>query len=160
MSKEELSLIHTIKDYILKETEGNVNVNIEDLKTTGHIETEYPCLIFGHEVENLASLDTKGIVFKLPPLKEMIEGGSNVKEYKQEVVNKIKELVKVLSEPEKVKEKIKLAVETKEKITVGSIGCDIIITETEASHLKKIKDILGGGKIVITKGELRIEIGE
>jgi hypothetical protein len=46
----------------------------------------------------------------------------------------------------------------KEGITFGGIGADIQITTDDAEHLKKIRDLLGGGKMVITKGDLKIEV--
>jgi len=47
----------------------------------------------------------------------------------------------------------------KDNVSFG-IGADIEITEQDANHLKKIRDLLGGGKMVITKGKLRIEVGK
>ena len=47
----------------------------------------------------------------------------------------------------------------KNKIKLGNTSiCDIKITEKEAEYLKKIKDLLDGSKIIITKGDLKLEI--
>ena len=55
-----------------------------------------------------------------------------------------------------VEDPVQISVE-KDNISFG-IGANIEITEQEANYLKKIRDLLGGGKMVITKGDLRIEV--
>jgi inorganic pyrophosphatase/exopolyphosphatase len=49
-------------------------------------------------------------------------------------------------------------VEVNENITAGIEGAVFNFTLEEAEHLKKIKDLLGGGKIVFIKGDSRLEI--
>jgi hypothetical protein len=49
-------------------------------------------------------------------------------------------------------------VEVKEGITAGVNNAIFNFTLEEVEHLKKIKELLGGGKIIFTKGDTRLEI--
>ena len=72
---------------------------------------------------------------------------------------KIEELVKVYkAHKSKETEKEIAFVETKEKITIGEEDTDIKITKQELEYLEKLKQLLSGSKMVIIKGDLRIEV--
>jgi hypothetical protein len=92
----------------------------------------------------------------LPAIKDILSNPEVRTEANEKLQASIPELVKWLSR-EKVEE-VKTHVETATGLTAGTIGCDFCITDKEAEYLKKIKDILGGGKMVITKGDLKIEV--
>jgi uncharacterized FlaG/YvyC family protein len=49
-------------------------------------------------------------------------------------------------------------VEVKEGVTAGINNSIFNFTLEEVEHLKKIKELLGGGKIIFTKGDTRLEI--
>ena len=49
-------------------------------------------------------------------------------------------------------------VETPDGTTVGQIGTDIVVTEAEAEYLSQLKELLKGSKVVVTKGDIKIEV--
>ncbi len=92
---------------------------------------------------------------ELPDIKLMVGG-----QYKREAWDQVQSAAIIISDRLAQIEAppVTKVVETEEEITVGGIGADIQMTLEEAEHLKKIKDLLGGGKMVITKGDLKIEV--
>lgn len=101
---------------------------------------------------------TENIVL-LPSIQTILNDVNARKSAGDIIKNSIPNVVEHLNKKKKEKEeKIECHVETKEGLSIGPVGCDFCISEREANHLKKIIDILGAGKIVITKGDLRIEV--
>jgi hypothetical protein len=92
----------------------------------------------------------------LPAIKDILSNPEIRREANDKLKDSIPELVKWLNRTPV--EEVKTCVETPSGLTVGTTGCDFCVTEKEAEYLKKILDILGGGKMVITKGDLRIEV--
>ncbi len=115
-----------------------------DFEMTGEYDFEFPCLDF------FVAVNKQAIGYKKELLRQIVA----------EIIPYLKAHYLTIDSRPTIKEKTKVAVETVEGITVGGIGADIEITPDEARHLKEIKDLLGGGKMIITKGDLRIEIGE
>jgi hypothetical protein len=94
-------------------------------------------------------------VVKLPGLPMLIKNEKNI-HTRQITFNTITQLVSELQQPEEPP--TEAFIETPAGIKVGRAGLDINITAEEANYLKQIRDLLGGGKMVITKGDLRIEV--
>ena len=165
ITQEQQKLLEGIRKYTLTKLDEkkleDCDVDIVDAKLYESSEFDDPVIVFcNHKLDN--------VIFKnhqpnyAPPLKELVSGKEKIKK-KKEVVEIIERLIDylLLPEPEPVEEVPPIeAVIEHQGIKVGETTGDILISEQEAIHLKKIKDILGGGKLVITKGDLRIEVGE
>ena len=153
-TKEEMVLLENIKKFastISKE----VTVRIHDTKSLGPIETNSTCVAFsGLAAKEINSCYEHWVA---PTLKSMLPSSDACTRSKQRAKEIIIVAVEAILAAEK-QEPTSTYVETPEGITVGSDGCQINITEQEAEHLKKIKDLLGGGKMIITKGDVRIEV--
>ena len=166
ITPEQQKLLEGIEKYTLSKLEENnlidYEIDIVDPKLYESSEFNDPVILFSsHNLDNVTFKNPT--VSQAPPLKELTTGRDKV-EKKKEVVKIIDEFIEYLIIPrptESIIEESKVeTVIEKDNITFGLTSGDILITEDEAKHLKKIKDILGGGKMIITKGELRIEIGE
>lgn len=153
-TKEEMNLLENIKKFVFTLCK-DITVSIYDAKSLGPIETDNSCVAFG----KLAAAEIHACYeHRIAPVLDLMlpssdDYVSNRQETKDLLANAIKEILKAEKE-----EPTSTYVETPKGITVGTDGCQINITEQEAEHLKKIKDILGGGRMVITKGDLRIEV--
>jgi hypothetical protein len=154
MTEEECALANKIGGVLrdkAKEQDKEINVIIHDVEVHGDADPEV-AILFG----NVIGIRTENkSVYHAPKLSRMMSVNEDVNALKMRVMEFIDEIVSLLPAEE---DQTKQFVETPEGITVGGIGADIQITEKEAEHLKKIKDILGGGKMVIQKGDLRIEV--
>lgn len=133
-------------------------INIVDTNLYDEVVISNPAIAFGRpEFIN----DYTQVLYSYP-LKDFIGNDNEVRKIKKEVASTIDQLVlDLLSKEEHEDEnpKVESCIE-KNEIKFGLTSGDILITEEEATHLKKIKDIIGGGKMIITKGDLRIEIEE
>ena len=124
---------------------------IVDLKTTEYGENHDVCVAFGDN----AGRYIKAGCLVCPSLRQMIEG-PNIKQNKTKTWHILNEAAKHLLE---VNDGLKnIHVKTPANITVGPKFTDIVLTPEEAQHLKNIKDLLGGGTMVITKGDMKIEV--
>lgn len=70
--------------------------------------------------------------------------------------DKLKAVIEYISQ-HKTEDK-KVFIEMPSGVTFGRIDANILISEQEATYLKQIRNLLGGGKMVITKGDIRIEV--
>ena len=152
-NEEERALVDKIAGVFIDTiAKTEVIISVRDLKTY-ELNEEFDFYVaFG----SLAQKSLEHSFLAAPSLASML--GTEAITYKTETMN----ILNALWQKIKLEDKSShtTAVETPEGITVGGLGADIIITEKEAEHLKKVKDLLGGGKMVITKGNLRIEVGE
>lgn len=134
---------------------------IRDAKSL-HLGTlDSPIIAFGRMAYNTASshkhIDNPNM-WMLPELSKLVDTEEN-RETRMAVGEQIKAIGQELKVwVEKQLEAPSVHVETHEGITIGLAGTDILITESQADYLKRLKDLLGGGKMVITKGDLRIEV--
>lgn len=154
MTQEEHRLATKIGRVLIdkaKEEGKELDVIIHDVKVHGDVSPEI-AILFG----NIMGVDTSsGSCYHGPPLERMMSDGPSVIALKHIVMEFMDDIVRKIPTEE---EEVHTYVETPKGITVGGIGAMIEITEKEAEHLKKIRDILGGGKMVIQKGDLRIEV--
>jgi len=161
MNKEESELLDKIHLYFRGLLEGKtLEIRIDDLKTLGETSYDYPCMVFGKQAINYITSSSINN-WTLPSLKSMLPEDKFHKQNKLIAFDTLKEVASFLldsSETTKDEEPTQAYVETKERLTVGAGGFDFNMTEDEANHIKKIRDILGGGKMIITKGDLRIEV--
>jgi hypothetical protein len=157
LTKEETELLDRIKEYFINLTDNKLTVKIEDLKVFGEKTYASSCIIFGN-VANQYVVASKYKKWLVSEPKRMLPDYDDYLAYKKKTFDVLQEASVAILKASK-EEPISVHIETPEGITVGPDGCQINITESEAEHLKTIRDILGGGKMVITKGDLRIEVG-
>lgn len=153
-SQEELLLASKIASTLKQEVKKvgkEIKTVIHDVGVHGVISPEVS-IMFGNLIGVSGPKDTSWMA---PKLSRMMAVNEDVHALKQNVMDIIREVADYYRGKE---EPMHMHVETPEGITVGGLGAMIKITEKEAEHLKKIRDILGGGKMVITKGDLRIEV--
>lgn len=154
MTEDEYALANKIGGVLrdkAKEEGKELEVLVHDVKVHGDAEPEI-AILFG----NVMGVQTEDKnIYHAPKLSRMMSVNEDVNALKMRVMEFINDIVSLLPAE---KDEIQQFVETPEGITVGGLGANIQITEKEAEHLKRIKDILGGGKMVIQKGDLRIEV--
>jgi len=152
-SQEELELANKIKDYFISLFDSDISVKIDDLKNIGETTYENLCVVFGTTAKNYINHD---VLWEVPALSTMLPGEGYVKNKR----SAMRTLRRVAEELKTEKEEIPITthLETPQGVTVGSEGYDINITEQEVDHLKNLKKILGGGKMVVIKGDIRIEV--
>jgi len=155
VGEKEQKLLYSIEVYVRKLFNGQqVKIHIDDLKTLGEKNYDIPCVVFGSLADSCAEYKERWLV---PDLKMMLPNHENFMTHKKTTMDTLLQAATAVLEA-KEPEPVTTHVETPEGITVGADGCQINITEAEATHLKNIKNILGGGKMVITKGDLKIEV--
>lgn len=143
-SKEEGDLIAKIGDVIDKRLEKD-KTTIYDLAVREKEDLDV-CLCFGAGTK--VHLPEFKRIFVVHSLKEMIINPS----LKKETLSKIEELITYVNF-ESTKE---VSVET-QNVTFGATNAQVLITEEEANHLLKLKELLGDfDRIVITKGDLKV----
>lgn len=155
IKQEESELLYKISSKIRELIDVN-DLDITDLKISEVAEKDI-YIAFGDVAYN--SLSDKEDTWKAPTLSLMLGVGDKVNKYRQKTIDIIKEIADSIKREQELKDR-ELYVETQHK-SIGLNG-DIKISMEEAKYLKTIKDILGGGTIVIRKGdsEIRIEKNE
>ena len=115
-------------------------------------------IVFGDLARGMLSAQEN--IYLLPEISRLHAHPKNTESRRQaaEITKIICAKIKEMCLEKSVENKQTEHVETDTGIKVGRSGFDINITEQEAEYLKKIRDLLGGGKIVITKGDLKIEV--
>jgi len=138
----------------------SLSINIIDVASYGEIkhETGYG-LAFGKARRYLSGEN----IFKLPPTKDLDAKSENIAARKKafETLKNVAELINKASTKEEVPEENIEAVVVRENTSIGnSKKADIIIPEDTIDYLRKVRDLLGGGRIEITKGDLHLVIEE
>ena len=153
-------LLDKIKEYFISKLNKPIAIIVEDLKRLGS--TDYDedkevkaVIVFGKTAANYLSSHLMVVV---PGVEEMMPHCMPWLENKKALMEALNEVAESLNKPPVPPTHVSL--ETKEKVSVGLTACDINITKNEVEHVKRIRDILGGGKIVITKGDIKIEVEE
>ena len=150
-------------NYVNKELskEFNLKSKVYDVKIYGDLETSQPTIEFGQIANNATS--TKGPNWTLHSLDNLVQTTENRKHREEtlEFLPKIGRQINLyLTELKEEKKEQKNNYIEHEGITIGLAETDILVTESEAEYLKRIRDLFGGGKVIITKGDLKIEIEE
>jgi len=158
LERQDLQLAEGIQSYLeglfLKEKK-DFKVVIHDIKTLGEQTYKDPCIVFNSEANNYCEFNDK--TWTVPALKTMRINEPTREENKVTVFNVLNSIIKEV-DTQKDEEPTKIHVE-KSKLKFGDNDlCDIKITEREADHLKKIRDILGGGTMIIKKGDIELKI--
>jgi hypothetical protein len=132
-------------------------LEFHSVNSYGDLNTTIPCVCFG-DCYHYVQTTTK--VWLLPDIKSLYPRQEN-KKHREEAFVYIRQIGKEMDELcEEMKEEAAKAQKyiQLENTTIGLENTDILISEQEAEYLKKIKDIFGGGKMTITKGDIKIEV--
>lgn len=146
LTRDEAEVLNNTSNYIQK----SIGLKIDIITTDVFRETIRNCdyyIAFGKSA--FKEIEAKH-VFLLPAIKEL------KKDRKKSLV-KLLEVIKEIREIENEKA-VEIHVEREDRITIGKEACDINITAAEAEYLKTLKALLGGSKMVIMKGDIRIEV--
>lgn len=107
---------------------------------------------FGNKIKMFSEGETK---WKLPDIKKLhADGDEKLRKKAVDTLKIIGEDIKNCNEKPEIEQESYVE---KDGIKFGKLQ-DIQITEEEAEHLKKIRELLGGGTIVIKKGDLILEV--
>jgi hypothetical protein len=161
LSKEDLTLANNIKGYFIKlfkEQNIEVTVDIHDLKTLGETKYKNDCCIFGDMPKRYCEFESDVAVWSFPSFVDMRKSKKDSGKKKKLVMELLESMCKVTPDNTKQEQKVETYVK-KEGKKVGSCGvCDIQINKKEIEYLNKIKSLLGGGTVVLRKGDMSIEV--
>jgi hypothetical protein len=152
ISLDDNKTINKIKNFFNKKN-PEIKFNIIDVITT-----EYP-LVEGYSIlcGNVDYIVEFGEEIKTIRIKDL-KSLSADKEAHKEAGIEFKELLKIIEKPKQEKENKQKNYIEKDNINVGIGIGDISLTEEEVDNLLKIKKLLDGSKIVITKGDIKLEV--
>jgi hypothetical protein len=136
-----------------------VETRIVDVASYGDVEhSEGWGLVFGTKTLQHVSYKNRDKVIVTHHLERLLPSENN-QQYRAEATAALRLLAEKLKEGQaSTEEEVKTYVLTKEGVTVGEKDTDIEISEKTLVYLKKIKDFLDGSKVVITKGNIRVEV--
>jgi calcineurin-like phosphoesterase family protein len=149
LDKKQQELLTNICDWIKTKTNEEIvlwDVFFEERE----INPEDVLIVFGDRAYNQIKKDVENKIFKAKSFQKMISDP----ECKRDTLKTLQEALEWL-ETQKDKE----LVVSKGDVTIG-FGGQIQLTEKEVEYLVNLKEILGGGDILITKGDLTLEIKE
>jgi hypothetical protein len=157
ITEDQKKLVQNIKKYLekllVKEIKDKqFELVIHDLKVFD-CDKDTICLVFGNKVVPYVQ-DPKFIKQTLC-VESIAENKNTVKDDLGLFVTDLKNLYNSSKIIDKTHSSY---VEVNEKITASSEGAVFNFTLEEVEHLKKIKELLNGGKIIFTKGDTRLEI--
>ena len=135
-----------------------IEMLIADVATYGEINHEEGWgLVFGKAVKQV--VDCNGLLLGMPDEELLFPGGNSNKAYREAALETLKTIADHLGPKQQEEAPTHVAVRT-QGVTVGQEDTDIIIPEGTLRYIQQIRDLLGGGAIEITKGDLKIEIKE
>jgi hypothetical protein len=159
ISKESRTLFERMEKALLGILRGPhdpIKTEIIDVATYGEIDhSEGWGLVFGKAAKQVT--DCNGQLLGMPDEELLGPGGTN-RPYREAAMETLKAIADHACTT-KEEAPTKVAVR-KDNVTVGQEDADIIIPEGTLRYIQQIRDLLGGGAIEITKGDLKIEIKE
>lgn len=144
LNRDEVDILNNISDYIGKNTKAMMATTDVFRETIRNFDYY---IAFGDLAFKEIEEDH---VFSMPAIKKL-------KATKQESMEKLKTIIKEINKIENEKP-VQTHVELECGTTIGKEACDINISEKEAEHLKTLKALLNGSKMVLVKGDIRIEV--
>lgn len=149
-SRMEKAIIGMVKDQEL-------SIEVIDVATYGEIDhTEGWGLVFGKAVKQVT--DCNGRLLGLPEEELLINRSEETRPYREAALETLRAIADhIRAKPSEAP--IHAAI-VKDGVSVGQEGTDIVIPEGTIRYIQQIRDLLGGGTIEITKGDLKIEIKE
>jgi hypothetical protein len=159
-SDEEMVLVEKMLEYVVSQADVSTHCEVIDLQTytrkaeTAKFTIAFGDMVFSQLVEDIP--DDK--LCRLPSLDKLLDTPNNASRRRQ-ALQTLDRVASTLQEAAVAVETPTAShVELEDGTTAGKIGTDIQITEQEAEYLKRLKELLGGGKIVVTKGDVKIEV--
>lgn len=154
ISKEDEKVMKKMGKFLEKISGKCVHVHPTDVLTYNHeVELHSNGAVFGPKVKRFSTGKAK---WQLPDIKELhTDGNPDLRLKAMAILQTIGEEIKDYKEEEP--EKKQESYVERDGVKFGDIQ-DIKLTMKEAEHLKNIRNLLGGGKIVIKKGDITVEI--
>jgi len=155
-NEEDFELAKTIMAVIQTYTDVELNIKIDDLSTVEATDIDSPCVAFGHMANK--QYNCTSINWVLPEISKLRSDPDN-KLIREEAFERMGEICQQLTAvAEQKEEETNSHVEMSDGVTVGKVGTDFCISEQEVQYLKQLKELLNGSKIIITKGDIKIEV--
>jgi hypothetical protein len=157
-SKEQIKLAERVALAIQKDMESTMEFQVWDLSSyTPDPKDNSPAIIFGQMAATQVANHNMAICWRMPDLDKLEPKPENKKD-RASATNKLPEIARTLEAYYKqTKESWESKVEV-ENATVGVGVGDIQLSQSEIDNLLKIKELLGGGTIVLKKGDIKIEV--
>ena len=155
-TKEDEEILNSLMLYVQGKLVGPVIYKIIDLSSQEDTGKGIVTIAFGPQASRFLSGFKESDVYIFPKPELLTNNGVNTKR-RMEAVVKLDKIAARIHRAQTEKP-TKIHLETEEKVTIGKEACDINVSEEEAEYLKKLRDLLGGSKIVVTKGDIRIEV--
>lgn len=156
ITSDDYKVIERMKKFFSKELGKEIEFNTIDIISYESPLVENYSILCGN-IDHILEFGTEICTIRIASLPNLINKEKNkeaVVEFKK-LINHIKNNNGSSNDSNNIQ---KIYVE-KDNIKVGNNDIvDIQITEKEAEYLKKIKTLLDGSKIIITKGNLKLEI--
>jgi hypothetical protein len=155
LTKDDISIMEKMESFLKQASGKTVIVHpIDVLQYDQPINLSPNGVSFGTQLKRFSNGNCN---WQLPDIKKLYPNGDQ--KLRKEAMNILQSLANHIKQNEEdlqPKEEQEIYVE-KNGIKFGELG-QIQITEKEAEHLRNIKEILGGVKIVIKKGDITIEV--
>jgi hypothetical protein len=157
-SKEQLGLVDRITSVIQQKADLKIEFHIQDMSSfKPHSNEDIPTITFGKMAKTWVPRETT-LLWTLPDLKQLEPKEQN-KAIRMGVVEDLDVIAAALAHQDEIEEEqVEFTVETKVGVSVGIGVGDIQLTESEAENLLRIKSLLGGGTVIIKKGDIRVEV--
>lgn len=151
-SRESIEILRNIASYLGGIIEEQVSV--DDLSCMEESRCDN-VIFFGSLAMKNSNISLYKNTWELPDASQLAQTEDNAT-IRKTTFAKLKAVAEYIRDNKQTQEK-EIFVEVEDK-KIGKINSDILITEEEARYLKQIRNLLGCGKMVITKGDIRIEI--
>ena len=156
LEANQLSLIDNIHLTLEKLIGEDINKSIIELASYGDwVHKDGWGVLFG---QCRGVSDPNNMTIMLPAL-ELLNPIADNEKYRKDAYDTLKAFVfSINNNIESLAESTKVCAVSKEGYTIGKSDTDFQISDIEIEYAKKIRDLLGGCTIRITKGDMKIEI--
>ena len=138
-------------------SEITIEVEVIDVAAYGEIKhREGWGFAFGKAIKQVVDCNSQLIGMPDPEL--LIPNDTN-KSYREAALESLKTVAQLLGKSLEDEVPTNVAVR-KDGVSIGEEEADIIIPQGTLRYIEQIRDLLGGGAIEITKGDLKVEIKE
>ena len=135
---------------------ATIDVSIIDVAVYGEVShNEGYGLVFGKSIKQV--INSNNQLFSLPEA-ELLLCKDRDRSHRETAFEALKGMASLINK-QNTPAPTTLTV-CKDSITVGKEVADIIISDNALRYIKELRELLGGGAIEITKGDLKIEIKE
>lgn len=150
-------MVRKLADYIANQLTQDFDYEILDVATYEvSNELDEPCFALGELAYKTISATHS---WKLPAPKKLTKNTQNI-QHRKHALQIVDNACRQISRADSARQ-LKpptTHIETPVGVTVGQVDTDIQITPEELEYIQQLKQLLAGSKIIIQKGDLRIEI--